>query len=158
MTAIWCDISGSGDRVEVIALPWRPYGRSLLDNLNSRLQRRLKRPRFDVLLQDELVHPSCFWLNQRLRPRIPTPSWPSCTTCAAGSTVPPGTTGCTVRWKNAIWPPWTVSSASAAPPEKDVEDLVGPGRPLVVATPGRDGLPGAITPEEIMARAAAPAL
>ena len=58
----------SGDRVDVISLPWRPYGVSLLDNLNAGLRRRLAQAAFDVLVQDELVHPSCFWLNQRLRP------------------------------------------------------------------------------------------
>ena len=38
MTGIWSGISGqAGDRVDVISLPWRPYGLSLLDNLNSGL-------------------------------------------------------------------------------------------------------------------------
>ena len=63
----------AGDRVDVISLPWRPYGVSLLDNLNPGLRRRLAQAAFDVLLQDELVHPSCFWLNQRLRPRLSYP-------------------------------------------------------------------------------------
>ena len=60
----------AGDRVDVISLPWRRYGLSLLDNLNAGLRRRLTQAAFDVLLEDELVHPSCFWLNQRLRPRL----------------------------------------------------------------------------------------
>jgi len=33
-----------GDRVEVISLPWRRYGVSLLDNLNAGLRRRLNTP------------------------------------------------------------------------------------------------------------------
>jgi glycosyltransferase involved in cell wall biosynthesis len=37
-----------------------------------------------------------------------------------------------------------------------VEDLVGRTRPLVVASPGRDGLPGAVTEAEIIARATTP--
>jgi glycosyltransferase involved in cell wall biosynthesis len=40
--------------------------------------------------------------------------------------------------------------------EKDVEDLVGRARPLVVASPGRDGLRGDVSRQEIMARATAP--
>ena len=63
----------AGDRVDVISLPWRRYGLSLLDNLNAGLRRRLTQAAFDVLLEDELVHPSCFWLNQRLRPRLSYP-------------------------------------------------------------------------------------
>jgi glycosyltransferase involved in cell wall biosynthesis len=39
---------------------------------------------------------------------------------------------------------------------QDVEDLVGRTRPLVVASPGRDGLPGAVSREAIIARAAVP--
>ena len=62
-----------GDRVEIIALPWRSYTRSLPDNLNTDLKRRLKQAKFDILLQDELVHPSCFWLNRRLRGRVSYP-------------------------------------------------------------------------------------
>jgi Glycosyl transferase 4-like domain len=56
-----------GDHVDVISLPWRTYGRHLGDNVSPELYRRLRRTPFDVLLQDELNHPSLFWLNQRLR-------------------------------------------------------------------------------------------
>ncbi len=42
MTGIWSAICAqAGDRVDIISLPWRPYGLSLLDNLNSGLRRRL---------------------------------------------------------------------------------------------------------------------
>jgi hypothetical protein len=56
-----------GDHVDVISLPWRTYGRHLGDNFSLTLHRRLRRATFDALLQDELNHPSLFWLNQRLR-------------------------------------------------------------------------------------------
>jgi glycosyltransferase involved in cell wall biosynthesis/SAM-dependent methyltransferase len=56
-----------GDQVEVISLPWRNYLHHLGDNLSSRLLHRLKSLRVDVLLQDELNHPSLFWLNRRLK-------------------------------------------------------------------------------------------
>ena len=79
----------AGDRVDVISLPWRRYGLSLLDNLNSGLRRRLTQAAFDVLLEDELVHPACFWLNQRLRPRLAILLSPSSITCAAGSAIRP---------------------------------------------------------------------
>jgi glycosyltransferase involved in cell wall biosynthesis len=54
-----------GEDVEVIALPWRSYGRHLLDGVSRTLRRRLDRP-FDVLLQDELCHPSLWRHNRRL--------------------------------------------------------------------------------------------
>jgi glycosyltransferase involved in cell wall biosynthesis len=56
-----------GHQVEVVALPMRSYPRALLDNLSESLLARLIEPGFDLLLQDELTHPSCFRLNRRLR-------------------------------------------------------------------------------------------
>jgi glycosyltransferase involved in cell wall biosynthesis len=60
-----------GDEVEVISLPWRNYARHLTDNFDPALIARLQTSRFDVLLQDELNHPSLFLLNRRLRGRYP---------------------------------------------------------------------------------------
>ena len=57
----------AGHTVDVIALPWRSYTAHLLDNLRPKLFERLRRSRFDVLLQDELNHPSLFLLNQHLK-------------------------------------------------------------------------------------------
>jgi glycosyltransferase involved in cell wall biosynthesis len=61
------------DEVEVICLPWRSYPLHLLDNLSRSLHRRLLSSRFDILLQDELNHPSLFWLNRRLKQSSPYP-------------------------------------------------------------------------------------
>jgi glycosyltransferase involved in cell wall biosynthesis len=55
-----------GDEVEIVSLPWRPYAGGLLDNFSPGLKRRLSTIRADVLLQDELAHPSLFWLNRQL--------------------------------------------------------------------------------------------
>jgi glycosyltransferase involved in cell wall biosynthesis len=62
-----------GDQVEIISLPWRNYLRHLGDNLSSELLYRLKDLPVDVLLQDELNHPSLFWLNQRLKNQVKYP-------------------------------------------------------------------------------------
>ncbi|HEX2980266.1 MAG TPA: glycosyltransferase family 4 protein [Anaerolineaceae bacterium] len=56
-----------GDTVEVIALPWRAYGAHLADNLSLGLWKRIRGLPIDVLLEDELNHPSLFWLNSRLK-------------------------------------------------------------------------------------------
>lgn len=55
----------AGDQVDIISIPWRNYGRHLTDNLSADLLRQM-RGRFDVLLQDELNHPSLAWANGRL--------------------------------------------------------------------------------------------
>lgn len=54
-----------GDQVEIISLPWRSYPRHLTDNWSSALARRML-DGFDILLQDELNHPSLAWLNGRI--------------------------------------------------------------------------------------------
>jgi len=50
-----------GDTVEVISLPWRSYPRHLGDNFSPELQRRFRELRLDILLEDELNHPSLIW-------------------------------------------------------------------------------------------------
>jgi len=57
-----------GDEVEIVSLPWRNYAQHLTDNLSIALDQRLRALNVDVLLQDELNHPSLFWINRRLRP------------------------------------------------------------------------------------------
>lgn len=62
-----------GDSVEIISLKWRHYGRHLMDNLSPSLFNRLKAAALDVLIQDELNHPSLFGLNQWLKRRVEYP-------------------------------------------------------------------------------------
>ncbi|KJS03491.1 MAG: hypothetical protein VR65_00515 [Desulfobulbaceae bacterium BRH_c16a] len=58
-----------GHEVEVISLPSGSYPRRLALAFSPGLCRRLSAGRFDVLLQDELCHPSLFLVNNRLRKR-----------------------------------------------------------------------------------------
>lgn len=62
-----------GDGVEIISIQHRGYLDNLIDNLSSPLLRRLKGLDVDVLLQDELTHPSLFMLNHRLRKQVDYP-------------------------------------------------------------------------------------
>ncbi|EMA26439.1 glycosyltransferase family 4 protein [Haloarcula argentinensis] len=55
----------AGDTVECIQLPWRDYHRGLLDNGSRKLRRRLD-VEVDVMLQDELAHPSLVRTNRAL--------------------------------------------------------------------------------------------
>ena len=64
----------AGDTVEIVSVPWRSYPAHLTDNLSLRLYRRLRDLSVDMLLQDELNHPSLALVNRRLRqlqPRYP---------------------------------------------------------------------------------------
>jgi glycosyltransferase involved in cell wall biosynthesis len=58
-----------GHDVEVISLEGKPYPLGLLDNLRRRLIARLTGRRWDLLLQDELCHPSLLRLNRKIRAR-----------------------------------------------------------------------------------------
>jgi glycosyltransferase involved in cell wall biosynthesis len=54
-----------GDTVDVCSLPWRTYPRHLADSYRPAVRERLNRP-VDVLLQDELCHPSLWRHNPHL--------------------------------------------------------------------------------------------
>jgi glycosyltransferase involved in cell wall biosynthesis len=58
-----------GDRVEIIAQRWRSYAGRLAENFNSDALRQVEALQPDILLQDELNHPSLSWLNRRLQAR-----------------------------------------------------------------------------------------
>jgi glycosyltransferase involved in cell wall biosynthesis len=55
-----------GDQVEVISIPNKSYLLNFGDNLSASLHKRLAHLDTDVLVQDELNHPSLFWINQRI--------------------------------------------------------------------------------------------
>lgn len=56
-------LRAAGDTVEVISLPWRNYAAHLSDNLTLRLPRG-----FDLIIQDELNHPSLLAANRQPHP------------------------------------------------------------------------------------------
>ena len=55
-----------GHKVEIISLPSRSYLGRVVHGLSPRLHDRLLTGRFDILIQDELCHPTLFWVNRRL--------------------------------------------------------------------------------------------
>lgn len=62
-----------GHQVQIISLPWRNYISHLNDNFSSSVFEKLRRARLDILLQDELNHPSLFLLNKKLRREVEYP-------------------------------------------------------------------------------------
>jgi glycosyltransferase involved in cell wall biosynthesis len=56
-------LRAQGDTVEVISLPWRNYAAHLTDNFSFGLPRNL-----DILIQDELNHPSLIGANRGKHP------------------------------------------------------------------------------------------
>jgi len=144
------------DQVEIIALPWRDYGRHVGDNFSCTLHRRLRQASLDVLLQDELNHPSLFWLNRRLKGLIHYPLVAIVHHLRCSEARP--------AWQN--WLYWWVEQRYLATLDgfifnsqatcAAVGRLIGPRRAAVIAPPGGDRLCPALTPAQIMARAQQP--
>lgn len=67
------DLRKHGHQIRIISLPWRNHVSHLGDNFSGSLLNRLVKANFDLLLQDELNHPSLFLLNKRLRKQTSTP-------------------------------------------------------------------------------------
>lgn len=66
-------LRSQGDEVTLYALPWRGYPRHLTHNFWRNWADKLARAPHDILIQDELAHPSLFLLNRRLRKRANAP-------------------------------------------------------------------------------------
>ena len=56
-------LRAQGDTVEIISLPWRNYAAHLTDNFSFKLP-----PNLDILIQDELNHPSLIGANRGEHP------------------------------------------------------------------------------------------
>jgi len=62
-----------GDEVEIISQPWGSYVERLGQNLEEKWRQRLAELDVDILLQDELNHPSLFEVNASVKPQISYP-------------------------------------------------------------------------------------
>jgi glycosyltransferase involved in cell wall biosynthesis len=145
-----------GEEVEVVSLPWRSYPAGLLDNLSPGLKRRLGSIRADVILQDELAHPTLFWLNRRLRGE----GWPPVVAIVHHlrcSEARP-------HWHNRFYrlvERGYLASVNAfifnsRTTKETVEKLMGREKPSVLAYPGADRFAVHLTREDLAARAHEP--
>ncbi|HEX8137908.1 MAG TPA: glycosyltransferase family 4 protein [Pyrinomonadaceae bacterium] len=149
-------LKARGDEVEVISLPWRTYGRHLTDNLSSSLRRRLQNAEFDLLIQDELNHPSLFLINRLLKKRIAYPIVTIVHLLRASES--------RLSWLNRMYGALeqqylkTVDGAifNCHTTRRAVERLLKRKLPGIVAYPGRDRLIPAVSVEELTRRALGP--
>ncbi|MGD8403212.1 MAG: glycosyltransferase family 4 protein [Anaerolineales bacterium] len=139
-----------GDTVEIISLPWRNYAAHLTDNFHFRLP-----PGFDLLIQDELNHPSLLSANSyphpypvislvhHLRSSEQRPAWQN--------------------WFYQMIEKLYLNSVDGfifnSQTTRDVVNgLVEDGKPHIVAYPPTDRFGQGITETEIAARAREPGL
>ena len=150
-------LQANGDDVEIVSLPWRSYLLHLGDNLSASLIRRLAYLPVDVLLQDELNHPSLFWGNRILKKRASYPIIAIVHHLRSSESHP--------AWLNQVYrrverrylrsvDGFVFNSQTT---RQVVEGLIGAGRPGVVAYPAGDRLRPGLTDEQLAARAWEPA-
>jgi glycosyltransferase involved in cell wall biosynthesis len=133
-----------GDTVEVISLPWRNYASHLIDNFSFKLPANL-----DILIQDELNHPSLITANRRPHP-YPIISLVHHLRC---SELRP-------KWQNAFYRViekkylYSVDGFifNSQTTKNVVNGLMDHGKPSIVAYPPTDRFGHAISESEIIKR------
>jgi glycosyltransferase involved in cell wall biosynthesis len=143
-------LKASGHEVDVVSIPLRSYGLNLAQNFSFGLRRRLADRSFDLLLQDELAHPSLFHLNRSLETRRV-----SVVHHLRSSEERP-------QWQNDLYRRFETRYLrsvdafvfNSETTRETVESLLGKKTRNVVATPGGDRFPRSMTAAEVAARAA----
>jgi len=138
-------LHAQGDTVEIISLPWRNYAAHLTDNFNFRLP-----PNLDILIQDELNHPSLIGANTRKHP-YPVISLVHHLRC---SELRP-------EWQNDLYSVVEKKYLQSVDgfifnsktTKGVVNEIIGNNKPSVVAYPPTDRLGNAISESEIRERA-----
>ena len=149
-------LQANDDEVELVSLPWRNYLLHLGDNISTSLIRRLENLPVDVLLQDELNHPSLFWGNRILSKRVAYPIIAIVHHLRSSEAHS--------AWLNKLYrrverqylgsvDGFVFNSQTT---RQVVEGLIGEGRPGVVAYPAGDRLRPSLTDDQLSARAREP--
>lgn len=145
-----------GDEVEILSLPPARYGRTLVDNWNGRLLNHLRTADYDILLQDELNHPSLFHLNRLLRPQVRYPIVSIVHHLRSDERHPfwlmPLYRAIEQRYLATV----DAFICNSQTTRARVENLLPALRPTMVAYPGGDRLMPDISPHAIIARAGRP--
>ena len=142
-----------GDAVQVISLPWRDYARHLGDNFSAMLRQTLVALKADVLLQDELNHPSLFWMNRRLRGQVSYPILTIVHHLRSSELRPAWENWLYARVEKAYLRSVSGFVFNSRTTQAVVEGLAGRSSPAVVAYPAGDHIHPQITQEEIAQRA-----
>lgn len=145
-----------GNIVKVLSLPWRDYTRHLGDNLSQRLFHRLLDLNVDLLVQDELNHPSLAWTNRRVSDRV---GYPIVAIVHHLRCKEPRTG--LMNWFYRVVESRYLNSVDAfifnsRTTQSTVQALLGSAKPGVVAVPGGDRLSPVINVHEIATRSHSP--
>ena len=148
-------LEGAGHRVSIYSTPWRSYAQHLTDNGDAGWRRQLLAAPVDLWLQDELNHPSLFWLNRTLRRHHPAPIVAVVHHLRSSEEHPRHLLPLYRRIERAYLATLDGYLANSDTTHATVQALLGAPRPFAVAWPGADHLPASadITATGIAARA-----
>ena len=146
----------AGDTVDLISLPWEGYGKCLAHGFDRRLRARVLDWRGDILVQDELVHPSLFFLNRALRRThsIPVVSIVHHLRASESAAGPRRVLARAVERAYLRTADGFVFNSAAT--RRAVQDLSGKWKPGVVVQPAGDRLGCRVSEDEAASRAASP--
>ena len=154
-------LRAQGDEVEIISLPWSGYARHLTHNFSNSLLNRLRSSNYDLLLQDELNHPSLVWLNGRLRHTISYPIFTVVHHLRSSEVHPPWLLPFYRRIERRYLHSVDAFICNSRTTKDSVLELLGRERPFsdgsfFVAPPAADHFQPAVTAQEIAARSQQP--
>lgn len=148
-------LRAGGHDVDVVSLAPGSYGRHLLHNLSPSLRWKLSNRAFDVLISDELVHPSLVWVNESLRQKALCPLVSIVHHLRSNEDHPPRLNVWYQRVERRYLESIEAFVFNSHTTRESVEELLQQKTRNVVATPGGDRLESSITSDEIRARAGA---
>jgi glycosyltransferase involved in cell wall biosynthesis len=146
----------AGDRVSIVSLPWRSYRRHLGDNLSSNIASRLIGLGADLVLEDELNHPSLLAANRALTRATGTPIVSIVHHLRSSEAWPPGLRLAYRTIERAYLRGVDGFVHNSHSTRLAVERLAGAAKPSVVAPPGGDRLGSGPSAEAVHARAFQP--
>ncbi len=150
-------LKNRGDQVEIISLRARNYFSYLTDNVSRQLCERIYQADLDIFLQDELNHPSLFWINQFLKMREYQPSIIAIVHHLRSSENHPRLLLPIYRWiERRYLKTLDGFIFNSRATQQDVEILTSRSAYAVVAHPGGDRFVSQITEMEIEQRAFRP--
>ena len=138
-------LQAQGDTVEIVSLPWRNYAAHLVDNFRFRLPLNV-----DILIQDELNHPSLIFANRGKHP-YPIVSLVHHLRCSELRSM----------WQNMFYRQIeknylrSVDSFifNSKTTKNVVDELIGGERPSIIAYPPTDRFGAPLSEKEIIERA-----
>jgi glycosyltransferase involved in cell wall biosynthesis len=152
--ALMAALAARGHQVDVVSLPWHGYGRAVAGSVLGGGAPHSEDRTYDVVIEDELIHPSVFTASSSLpaRGRVRVALVHNLRSGQPGETLRALKTHVERRYFDGV----AGAIAVCARTRDDVNALLGRPLPCLVARPGRDHVTPDVSDEDAAARAAAP--